>query len=257
MELRVYLGDFLIRLGRFFQTLSLAVMTPDNLITYNHNAYTETESLTNWSSPDTVEIGLFPQEADLLQKTGRSKGSLLLLGIGGGREAIPFAQMGFEVTGVDFVPEMVARAVENADRRGIEISPLVQEISIIELPAAAYDIIWFSTALYSSVPTKKKRTQMLRRMKPALKPGGQVICQFNWDSGYSGSLTAHRLRKIVAALTMGNTGYEWGDYFWADREFMHAFSSEHALQEEFLTAGFRIIDLIIPESGMNGAAILK
>jgi len=257
MGWRIHLGDFLIRLGKFIQTLALAVMTPENLIAYSRNAYIGTEAVSNWSNLDTIETGLFPLEANLIEKIDRRGGKLLLLGIGGGREAIPLGQMGFEVVGVDFIPEMATRAMENAARRGIKIAAQVQEISKIDLPAATYDVIWFSTAMYSSVPTKKRRTEMLRRMKPALKSGGVLVCQFNWDVRHPGSSAAYRLRKIVAVLTGGNTGYEKGDYFWADREFMHAFSSEKTLKREFQAAGYRIVELIIPESGMNGAAILK
>ena len=44
--------------------------------------------------------------AELPEATGKN---LLLLGVGGGREAIPLAGMGFRVTGVDYAAAMVER----------------------------------------------------------------------------------------------------------------------------------------------------
>lgn len=48
------------------------------------------------------------------EKIPLKQGRVLVLCMGGGREAIALAQRGFEVVGVDFVPEVLEKARENA-----------------------------------------------------------------------------------------------------------------------------------------------
>jgi hypothetical protein len=63
---------------------------------------------------------------------------------------------------------MVERARETAARRGLTIEGLVQEISQLDVPAGCYDVVWLSTAMYSCVPTRAKRVEMLQRIGRAL-----------------------------------------------------------------------------------------
>ena len=131
------------------------------------------------------------------------------MGVGGGREAIPLAQKGFEVTGVDFVPEMVAQAKANARRHNVEIEGLVQDISNLEVAQASFDVIWFTTGLYSSIPTRALRISMLQRIHHALRQEGCVVCQFSWNpsahrSFSSGTTAGHpgRFADLVATASL-------------------------------------------------------
>ena len=71
---------------------------------------------------------------------------------------------------------MVDRAQQNAIKRGESIEGLVQEISQLALPSDTYDVVWMSRAMYSSVPTHKRRVAMLHTIATALKPDGYLIC---------------------------------------------------------------------------------
>ncbi|HUW09084.1 MAG TPA: class I SAM-dependent methyltransferase [Anaerolineae bacterium] len=44
----------------------------------------------------------------------------------------------------------------NAERHGLHIEGLVQEISQLAVPAARFDVVWLSAAMYSCVPTRKR-----------------------------------------------------------------------------------------------------
>jgi SAM-dependent methyltransferase len=206
---------------------------------------------------DLAHPGLHPDEQALLTKLSRTEGRLLLLGVGGGREAIPLAKMGFEVTGVDFVPEMVEKAREKADYHKVKIKGLVQEISKIDVPAGSYDVVWLSAAMYSCVPTRGRRVQMLRRIGKALKPGGHFICQFRWATNDVPAHLWELARKIVAFLTVGNRWYERGDMLWYNREFVRAFSLEDEVRSEFAEGGFDIVYLQIVEEILLGGAVLR
>jgi SAM-dependent methyltransferase len=257
MKTRVFIGLFLSRLGGFIQSLALVVVKPDDLLELNRQFYSRPSSVQAWSDRGLVYDGISSEETDLLEKLPLKDGRLLLLGVGGGREAISLAQAGFQVTGVDFVAEMVAKAREYAEAKGLHFSGVVQDFSELQVEESSYDIVWFSTALYSSIPTRKKRVEMLKRVRQALKPEGVLVCQFYWDKNAGSSAKIERLRKIFARLTFGNYEYEKGDMFWGGMEFTHGFTSENHLRAEFDEGGFGVVHIPELDEPVNGAAILR
>jgi len=254
--LRITLARFLIRFGRFIESLALMVMRPDDLVEFSRQTYDKADNIESWSSDENIESGLDPDETVLLEKIPIKGGKLLLLGAGGGREAIYLAKKGFEVTGVDFSEGMVESALENAQKRGLTISGLVQEISQLDVSDSSYDIVWLSTAMYSSIPTRRRRLMMLRRISKALKPRGYFICQFHWDARMNVSLKGEFIRGVVSFLTLGNLRYEKGDMLWHNLEFIHAFSSEKDLRSEFEEAQFKVEHIRIHGENMRGGAVL-
>jgi SAM-dependent methyltransferase len=251
------MARFLLRLGRFIQSLAIMVMRPDDLVEFSRQDYSTLESLGDWSSEQTVDSGLNPLESACLEKIPIKNGRVLLLGLGGGRDAIPLAQRGFEVTGVDYIPEMVQRAKTNAAKRGVKIEGLVQEISEIDALPDSYDLVWLTNSMYSSVPTRRRRVAMLQRLHGTLRPGGFLICTFHWEKRREPSQLAEWARKLFAIITLGNLSYERGDILWLKREFLHVFTSEAALRSEFEDGGLTLIYLQIPESGVEGGALLQ
>jgi SAM-dependent methyltransferase len=185
------------------------------------------------------------------------QGRLLVLGVGTWREAIRFAQMGYEVAGVDFVPEMVRKATENSSRRGLKIEGLVQEISKLTVPKNSCDVIWLSSSMYSSVPTRGRRVEMLHRIRHAVRPEGRVVCQFHVGEGERFSAKASLTRKIAALVTGGNLKYEPGDMLWNRVEFIHAFSSEEEVRSELSEGGVEILYMDASKERMRGGAVLK
>ncbi len=257
MRPRIIFGSFLIRLGSFMQSLALMVMRPDDLVEFSRQTYAREKMVKSFGPQDLVYPTLHLDEQTLLDKVPLKKGKLLLLGVGGGREAIPLAQMGFEVMGVDFVPAMVEKAKENAVRHGMKIEGLVQEISKIDVPAGSHDIVWLSAAMYSCVPTKGRRVEMLKKINNALKPGGYFLCQFRWATKEGPAHLWELARRIVAFLTLGNLRYEKGDTLSYNMEFIHGFSQEDEARSEFAEGGFEMIYLHISEETLLGGAVLR
>ncbi len=257
MRPRITLARFLIRLGNFIQSIPIMVMRTDDLVEFSRQTYARQHVVASWSSTDLVEEGLYPEEAELLEKLPFNRGQLLLLGVGGGREMIPLARLGFQVTVVDFVPEMVDQAIQNASRHGLVVEGLIQEISRLELQENTYDVVWLSAAMYSSVPTRQRRLEMLQRIYKALRPNGYFVCQFHWGGAKMHSGFMEWARKASAWLTLGNIAYEPGDMLWHNIEFIHGFLSEEELNSEFQQSYFDLLHLIIPENRMRGGAVLK
>jgi SAM-dependent methyltransferase len=257
MRPRILFGRLLIRLGRFIQSLALMVMRPNDLVEFSRQTYARENMVEDLGREDLAYPILHSDEQALLARLPAKEGRLLLLGVGGGREAIPLAQMGFEVTGVDFVPEMVEKARKNAARHGVKIKGLAQEISKLDVPTGSYDVAWLSAAMYSCVPTRDRRVEMLQRISKALKPGGYFICQFRWDTRGGASRIWELIRKVVAFLTLGNLWYEKGDTLSNNIEFIHAFSQEDEVRSEFADGGFEVLHLHIAEEILIGGAVLR
>jgi SAM-dependent methyltransferase len=231
----------LLRLGEFVQSLALMVMRPDDLVEFSRRSYARPGSVEGWGEDALIDSGLSSEEQDLLAALPDPTGDLLLLGVGGGREAIPLARMGFRVTGVDYVPAMVDRAMENAAQRGLSMQGLVQEISQLDVPDGAYDVVWLSRSMYSCVPTRVRRVEMVRRIARALRPGGWLLCQFQWRASPQAPRKGRLLRRLVAACTLGNVTYEAGDTLWLNVEFVHQFSSEDAIRWELEEGGLTVV----------------
>jgi SAM-dependent methyltransferase len=258
MRPRIRVARFLVRLGDFIKSLAMRVMRPDDLVEIGRQSYARADLVKYWGSAGMAGGGLDPFESGLLEKVPAPPGRLLLLAVGGGREAIPLAHLGFAVTGVDFIPELVEKAKENAAGRGVTIEGLVQEIAQLEVPPASYDLVWLGNLMYSAIPSRRRRVQMLRRIHQALTPGGHFICTFRWGPAHGFSSTAEFVRQAFAFLTLGNLWFEPGDDLNVF-EFFHVFSSEAGLLSEFGEGGLTVLNLQVPEGwkGGRGGAVLQ
>lgn len=240
MGLRIKISRFLIRLGTFIRSLPVVVMKPNDLIEFSRQTYSEPQDVESWAEDTLVDSGLRQDELDVIKSIPINKGNLLLLGVGGGREAIPLAKMGFKVTGVDFVRELVERAKENSIKRGVSIDGIVQEISQLTVPDSFYDVVWLSRSMYSCVPTRRLRVEMVRRIVKALKTGGYLLCQFLKADRFTPSPRGIMIRRLIGIFTFGNREYEPGDILWGGTEFAHAFSSDDQVKSELEEGGLHV-----------------
>lgn len=256
MNQRVKLGKFIMRLGNFIESLAVVVMRPDDLVEFNRSIYASPSAIASWASESLLDEGLTVGEKDLFAHLPIEHGRLLLLGLGGGRDAIALAKMGFEVVGVDFIRELVAKAEENAARHGVSIQGLVQEISQLEVPPASFDLGLIFAAMYSCIPTRGRRVEMLTRIKAALKPGGYFLCQFILEPDKRPDSRSELARKGFALLSWGNRWHEPGDVL-RGTEFIHLFLSEDELRSEFAAAGFAVLYFQSEEFGTWRGAVLQ
>lgn len=216
-------------------------LPPRALLDLNRQEYSKAERIEAFANPAHVDSGLNDEENDLLNHVPVAKGELLLLGLGGGREAIALAKKGFSVTGIDFIPGMVKQSEANARRHGVAITALVQDVNGLDFPEQHFNVVWAGFGQYSTVPTRKRRRALVRKTSALLKPGGFFVCHFHLGKPRRHSLCARLARYAVAILCAGNFWYEQGDVLWGNREFLHAFLSLAEVKDEVEPCGFRLI----------------
>jgi SAM-dependent methyltransferase len=256
MRPRIAVARALLRLGRVGQSLALPVMRPCDIVELNRLHYSRPEVIALLSEEDYVDSGLTPGEAALLERMPLRQGRLLDLGAGAGREAIALASIGFEVTCVDFLPELVEKSKVGASRHRLNIEALTREATAIDLPEGTFDIAWLTSQMYSSIPGQAGRVRLLQGIARALKPGGLFACQFRWHPQFSRTSLSDFARKAVAVLSAGYVQYQNGDQLLGGSEFAHCFSSEAELRAEVARGGFDAIDLRFDEGMWCGWAVL-
>jgi SAM-dependent methyltransferase len=254
---RVLAARSLVRLGQFVKSLALPVMRPDDLVEFGRRTYAGAGSVESWAEDRLVDAGLTENERELVDLLPARRGGLLVLGVGGGREAISFARMGFQVTGVDFVPELVRRAEDNARTHGVDLTGVIGHVDRINFPAESFDVVTLFAGMYSSLPTRVRRIRMLNRIRRALRPGGYFLCQFHWDPGFKPDTKAETLRRVISILTLGHLGYEPGDMLWGYGEFIHAFRTESELRSEFAEAAFEVVKFIYAPGDTKSGVLLR
>jgi SAM-dependent methyltransferase len=251
------LARFLIRLGKFVRSLAVVAMNPDELIEFSRRAYAGEQSLRYWTGDEMIARGLLPHEKALLDRVPIEPGRLLLLGLGGGREALPLARAGWDVTGVEYVPRLAESAARRAEAEALALHTLVQDVESFDLPGASFDLACLFAAMYSSVPTRARRVALLRRVHHALRPGGFFALEFHLNPNVRTTPAGDLIRRAFAVLVFGNVRYEPGDVLWGDGEFIHVFRALEEIRPEFRAAGFDVVSIHTRPDDRRAEALLR
>ena len=167
--------------------------------------------------------------------------AVLVVGSGVGRESFAVAAAGMRVLGVEFSPTMVSLALEEVERRGLDVDFRQIDVREMELPEGRLGGVVFTYDVFSFLPKRRERVELLCRLRSWLRPDGVVF------------LSSRRLlslydRMILSLqwLALQRSGEaEWGDSHtrWIPndgrmrRSFVHVFSMRQ-LHSETSAAGF-------------------
>ncbi|HEV8377109.1 MAG TPA: class I SAM-dependent methyltransferase [Candidatus Polarisedimenticolia bacterium] len=170
-------------------------------------------------------------------------GRILVVGSGTGRECFELAREGYAVSGLDFSPQMVSHAREEAKRQGLAVGFQVGDLRLHAEDAASLAAVVFTYEVYSFMPTARERVEALRSMACWLQPGGGVF------------LSARRLRgayEVFVLSVLWLAGLRTSKGAWGDsrsrwiapdggtrRSFLHIFQ-ERSLRREIEEAGLRM-----------------
>jgi SAM-dependent methyltransferase len=254
MSFRIALARMLLRAGEFLRTLPVVVLRPEEMVEWTRQRYELGSSI--YAGASDVESGLTNDERTLWDHAQAHAGRILILGGGGGREAIFFARQGLHVTVIDFSIQMLEQARNSMAQRQFTFEGWVGDIACFDAPHEQYNLVWISMFLYSAVLTRARRVEMLRRIHDSLKPGGVLVVSFHWQPNAWHGSKGFWARKVIAWLTLGNTGFENGDILFGTLEFRHAFRAEQDLRAEFNAGGFEVRHLSVFEGMMRGGAVL-
>lgn len=255
MRFRIPLARFLLRAGEFLHTLPVVVLRPADMVEWTRQGYERGSRM--YRTANDVDAGLTRDELDIWGQVPVRAGRVLILGGSGGREAVWFARQGWQVAVVDFSAQMLEQARTHMALRQFPFEGWVGDMARLDAPSESFDLVWISMFLYSAVLNRERRLEMLRRIRQSLKPGGVLVVSFHWQPNARHSSQGVLARKLIAWLTLGNTGFENGDFLFGTLEFRHAFHAEQDLRAEFDASGFETLHLTVFDRMMRGAAVLR
>ena len=103
--------------------------------------------------------------------TGLKTGKVLDLGCGPGFFSIPLASADYDIVGIDYSYEMVARATENASRTGVQPVFMRMDAQSMTFADESFDLIVSRDVLWNLEYPEKAYSEILR----VLKPGGKAL----------------------------------------------------------------------------------
>lgn len=255
---RIWLVHQLDRMARAIDFFSLGIMRPDDIVEWNRRYYSNPAIVSNWSKA--AAVGLRPEEEMLLDRFAPSVGKALVLGCGGGREAIALAKRGWEVVAVDNSPALIAEAKANGSQSGVEVDWRCQDVTEERAldPAGRFDLVCLLGQLYTLIPGRRSRVELLKSCRRMLKLEGICLVTFNTVLPPSpGERMAQACRKLLAWLVWGNRECQLGDHWFYGQAFHHFFSSLEEVLEEAALAGLVMMEGNKEVAPRQGAAVLK
>ena len=109
---------------------------------------------------------------------GVPPGRALDVGMGQGRNALYLAGKGWQVTGVDIADEGIRQAKQAADREGLKLDAVVQDIDDFDWGVDKWNLICF---IYAG------GRQEVPKVRASLKKGGLVVIEFFHQDAVKGS----------------------------------------------------------------------
>jgi SAM-dependent methyltransferase len=122
-----------------------------------------------------------PGDLDLYRALAeRTGGPILELAVGSGRLAVPLAEAGDQVTGVDLDPAMLARAATRAETAGPETAARLRlvedDMTTVRLPdAGRYGLAFIGLNSLMVLPDRAAQRAAVRTLADHLAPGGLAV----------------------------------------------------------------------------------
>lgn len=132
------------------------------------------DSLEEFRDPQTYDLvdAGYDEDRPVIEQWARSLGGPLLdVACGTGRVAIPLAAQGYQVTGVDIVPEMIARARQKAAAQAVSVEWVVADARAFHLQQR-FPFIYMVENAFQFFLTRADQEALLARVREHLHPEG-------------------------------------------------------------------------------------
>jgi len=106
-------------------------------------------------------------------------GDILDIGCGTGNVTIPLAEMGYNLTGIDISPEMLAVAEEKARSKGLKIKWIQQDMKEMDLGSLQFDLVVSMTDSLNYLQGEQELRQVFTGVKALLRSGGWFVFDLN------------------------------------------------------------------------------
>lgn len=117
---------------------------------------------------------------ELVAKGTVTPGDALDLGCGEGDNAIYLAQHGFAVTAVDFAPSAIAKARHKAERAGVVVDFIVDDLTHLHRVRGDFDLL-VDYGTFDDLGIRN-RAEYVRGVVPLARPGAQFLLWcFEWE----------------------------------------------------------------------------
>ena len=228
---------FLWRIAAIPEKMAVIVWTPKEMDLYSRSYWN------SWR-----EVGIYVKldewldevEQGLVEKYFSSKGDLLNLCCGAGREAHLLAQRGLQVTGCDWSPRMIAAAQSRAEEWNLPVRFEVADLYNLPYQEHSFQYAILTNVAYSYFYPRRRRIQLLKQIHSFLEPGGLFLVSFIGGRPRSNGRRprSERLFVRLARHAPCNREYQAGDRV-TPNNCEHYFQPEE-LREEFKEVHFTI-----------------
>jgi ubiquinone/menaquinone biosynthesis C-methylase UbiE len=174
-------------------------------------------------------------------------GRIADLGCGTGRLAIPLAQRGFEILGIDLSWESLQVAAEQATAAEVPLSALVANLCELDcLATASCDAALLMFATLGMVSGAENRAEILRQARRILKPGGTLVLHVHsiWSQYIAPAgrrwIVCDLFRRLIRSQSAGDT---FRDYRGIPGMFHHLFTRRELLRL-LRQAGFTAVEVV-------------
>jgi SAM-dependent methyltransferase len=124
--------------------------------------------------PDSAFEAAAEQVDPLIELSQVEGGSVLDVGCGPGRYAVPFARRGFAVTGVDITPFLLQKARANAEAENVEVELVEEDMRSFRRPGT-FDLALSMLTSFGYFDDEGENLAVLENIYASLKPGGVFI----------------------------------------------------------------------------------
>jgi len=216
-----------------------------------HDAWANDTKLSDILVRECFEAPTAMENQFILQRMGDLRGKKLLdIGAGLGESSVYFALQGADVTTVDISPQMVETALKLGEQFGIKLQGLVSGGEALNLPEAAYDIIYIANTIHHV----QDRALLFLQMHRALKPGGRF---FSYDPlAYNPVINVYR-RMASEVRTPDESPLTTADLRLAKKYFRNVGHREFWVSSLLLFVKYYLRDRVDPNADRYWKRILR